>query len=119
MKLVSKFLILSLLLTHSVAFANFGGFSITETPLSSMEQAIDNLFRETRLDQRYLNHPKNLYGIKKALLRGCSRDYALLSALRTSSGKVGRTAVPNPNAEVDDLRQNLIISTAKIYGYIE
>ncbi len=112
-KLIMKCLILA---TATVASANFGGFSMTETPLSSMEVLIDKLIHETKLDQRYLKRPSHLYGIKKALLKGCSQDYTLL---RTLSQQTLTASSGNSNEESDIIRQDLVISTARIYGYLE
>lgn len=108
---------ISIITTATVASANFGGFSMTETPLSSMETVIDNLLHEAKLDQKYVDRPSNLLNIKKALLKGCSKDYTLLHTLRGQT--IESQNAKEVNSADESLRQNLILSTARIYGYLE
>jgi hypothetical protein len=113
---------LSLIALPITSKANFSGMVFIESPVAPVENMIDDILRDTKVDERLSSHPTDLKNLKKALLKGCTTDRDILIGLVKMRNKmlpeIKKLPLEERQKEYDE---NLayIKTTALEFGYKE
>lgn len=61
--------------------ANFSGMAFIESPVAPVENIIDDILRDTKVDEKLSSRPNDFKNLRKALLKGCTNDRDILIGL--------------------------------------
>ena len=105
--------------TNSVSYANFSGFSMTESLVESAEVIIDQVLVDCKLEEKMSSQPKEYKELRSALIRGVLKDNDVLrSIVKVRDDMISVKSLPEEQQEQEyDLTQLYLKNTAIGFGY--
>ena len=77
------FTLIALFFASSPAQANFAGMTMAmaESPAESIENIVDDVIKNSKLEDRMVSQYENVGSLRKALIKGCQKDNEVLRSL--------------------------------------
>jgi hypothetical protein len=122
-----KYILISLLaltptLKPAFCYADFSGFSMTESPVGSVEAIVDEVLKDSKLENKMSSQQKDFQKLREALIRGALKDDEVLRNIV----KVQNEILPSIKTMDEDqqnreytFNQDYLKSTAEEFGYSE
>jgi hypothetical protein len=115
-------LAISPMCSPQVCYADFSGFSMTESPVASVESIIDEVLTNSKLENKMAAQPKDFENLRSALIKGSLKDNEVLRSIV----KVRNDILPGIKNLPEDQQlreyaysQDYLKSTAEEFGYNE